>query len=95
MVRIIPHRVAVSQHMTTREFLSYVASQGYRANPVLNGLNSEPVGSQPLKVVGYELVGPRRNRKLVLLSSDGLLPLLDVVLWCDGVHGANVKPRRR
>jgi hypothetical protein len=87
VVKTIPHRVAASRCVTTREFLSYVASRDCRANPALDG--------QPLQVVGYELIGPCRNRKVVPVTPDGLLPLLDVVLWCDEVDYATAKYRGR
>jgi hypothetical protein len=93
MARIIPYKVAASQRVNTREFLSYVASRGYRANPFLN--TTAAAEGQPIKVVGYELIGPRRNRKVVPVMPDGLLPLLDVVLWCDGIDYATSKIRGR
>lgn len=80
--------------VTPREFLSYVAGRGYQAAPVVNTATAAGDG-QPIRVVGYELTGPRRNRKTVPLSPDGRLPLFDAVLWCDGVEDITTRRARR
>lgn len=72
-----------------REFIDYVTSRGYKALPLTNS-QAVAEGAE-LKIMAYELVGPRHNRTIVMKNADGLLPLDDAALWCDGVDYATKK----
>lgn len=66
-------------HVTAAEFIGYVRSRGYRADPILTD-------TTPARINGYMLLGPRGNRRAVCMRADGLMPLADARLWCDGVN---------
>jgi hypothetical protein len=77
--------------VSATEFVAYVESRGYKTEPVLV-LADEGV---PLRVGGYTLMGPRGNKKTVIKNNNGLLPLFDAELWCDGVDYSTAQLKRR
>lgn len=79
--------------LTPSDFLAYVASRGYRAEPILN-LTVAAEG-EPLQVVGYTLRAPRGNKTVVPMDAGGLLPLFDAQLWADGVDYSTRKIQER
>jgi hypothetical protein len=79
-----------STYLPAKDFCDYVASRGYRTEPVLTNTTADRFG-----IVGYRLIGPRGNKKIVGKNADGLLPLFDAQLWCDGVDCATSRLRGR
>jgi hypothetical protein len=75
--------------LSPREFTAYVEQRGYKATPVTNSIAAAE--GADLMIVGYELRGPRGNKKFVGKNSDGLLPQFDAQLWADGVDYATAK----
>lgn len=73
-------------------FIDYVASRGYKALPLTN--SQAAAEGADLKIMAYELIGPRRNRTVVIKDGDGLLSLDAAALWCDGVDYSTSKLRR-
>lgn len=63
---------------------AYVESRGYHAKPILN--TDAATQGLPLRVMGYELRGPRGN-KTVITGED----MFVAKLWCDGVDYATRK----
>lgn len=63
--------------VTADEFAAYVKQRGYKASLLSGG------GC-------FELVGPRKNRKIVLAHPSGLFPLDSAALWCDCVEYATI-----
>jgi hypothetical protein len=59
----------------------YVKSRGYSAKPILN--SQAATEGKPLQVMGYELRGPRGNKKVVAADD-----MFGTELWCDGVDYA-------
>ena len=76
-----------------RTFTDYVAERGYTTSPVVNGQGAVADG-QDLRVVGYDLIGPRGNRGFVPKDGD-LIDLDAAALWCDGVDYATRKVQER
>lgn len=68
---------ATVRDVTADEFAAYVKQRGYKTN-LLNGGG------------GFELIGPRKNRKVVLAHPNGLFPLDSAALWCDCVEYATI-----
>ena len=68
------------------DFIAYVNSRSYVAVPLTNS-QAAAEGAEP-RIGGYELRGPRGNRHVTLKNRDGLLPLGEARLWCDGVDYA-------
>ena len=81
------------QTVTPTEFTAYVASRGYRTEPMFNSIAAGD--GAPLEVTGYELRGPRGNKTVVIKEKDGRLSLFSAQLWCDSVDYATSKLRRR
>jgi hypothetical protein len=66
----------------------FVKSRGYNVEPVLNtGAAAE---GKPLQLMGYRLIGPRGNEKVVEIDN-----LFAAQLWCDGVDYASRKVAAR
>jgi len=70
----------------------YVAGRGYKAQPLMNTLAAAD-GAQ-LKVMAYQLAGPRGNRTTVAQDRDGEYSFDAVKLWCDGVDYATSRLKR-
>jgi hypothetical protein len=77
------------------QLMDYVASRGYRSGPVTNSYAA--ANGEPLRVMGYALLGPRGNRTVVCRYPDDTYSFDAVKLWCDGVDYATkrVLARRR
>jgi hypothetical protein len=80
-------------YVSPEDLIAYVTRRGYRANPMLNTIAAG--AGQPLAVTGYLLIGPRGNRHALVKTREGLLPLDDAKLWCDGVDYATAAIRRK
>jgi hypothetical protein len=78
-----------TDYVDPKDFIAYVRSRGYRVSPLL-ALNGHDAGLD-LVINGYELRGPRNNKKIVIKNKDGLLSLFDARLWCDGVDYATAR----
>jgi hypothetical protein len=75
------------------ELCKYVASRGFKAQPIMN--THAAAEGQPLRVMGYQLKGPRGNRTTVAQTPDGDYSFDAVRLWCDGVDYATTKVMER
>lgn len=73
------------------ELVAYVESRGYTATPVTN--STVAAAGVPLKVVGYELSGPRGSKTFLPKDKDDLLSLDAAALWADGVDYASSKAK--
>lgn len=84
----------MKDYVETPDFLEYVASRGYKAQPLLN---TAEVGMDgvPLRVVGYTLLGPRGNQTVVPKDADGRLARCHAKLWADGVDYATSRVARK
>ena len=80
-------------YLQPHDFIAYVESRGYRATPITNTIAAAE--GAYLKVVGYELRGPRGNKTVVGKRPDGTLPKFDAELWCDGVDYATARIKDR
>jgi hypothetical protein len=66
------------QFVEPRDFVAYVKSRGYRAEPLYT------IAYKPARLAGYSLRGPRGAKKTVIANAEGQLPLFDAQLFCDG-----------
>lgn len=81
-----------TEYVAPHAFIDFVKARGYRAIPITNTTAASE--GADLQIVAYELRGPRGNKKVVGKNRDGLLPLFDAKLWCDGVDYATAKTKR-
>jgi hypothetical protein len=86
-----------------RTLLDAIAARGkgYKAIPVTNHIQFMQEGGE-LEIMGYELRGPRGNRKLITKDEDGLVSMSSVELWLDMIDYSSAKiaeakrrPRRK
>ena len=77
-----------------RTMLDYVEARGYRATPITNHVQFLQEGGE-LVVMGYELRGPRGNRKVIEKGEDGMVSLASVELWCDMIDYSSAKLAER
>jgi len=82
------------RYVTPDVFIAFVDGRGYKAEPITNDLAMELDGV-PERIVGYTLRGPRGNKTVVTMNTEGLLALSDAKLWCDGVDYATANGRKR
>lgn len=79
----------VPNFIPPQEFLDYVRIRGIKAEPIHNDIAAAQNGT-PLQVRGYDLIGPRKNRKVVVIEQNGTLNLSPVKLWLDGIEYASI-----
>lgn len=77
-----------------RDFIAYVQYRGYTATPITNCIAAIQGGAE-LRVVAYELTGPRGSRAIVEKSPDGLLSVDRAALHCDAWDYARSKVAER
>ena len=87
--RPLKQAASCTDYVTPSAFIAYVRTRGYRVSPLM-ALDGHDAGLD-LVINGYELRGPRNNKKIVIKNKDGLLSLFDARLWCDGVDYANAR----
>lgn len=77
-----------------RDMLDAVEAKGYTATPVTNHIQFMQEGGS-LEIMGYELRGPRGNRKLIEKDADGLVSMASVELWFDMIDYSTNKITER
>lgn len=82
------------RELTARQLMDYVASRGYRSEPVTNAWEVAQTGA-PLRVMGYALLGPRGHRHLLAHYADDTYSFDAISLWCDGVDYATKQVAER
>jgi len=78
--------MADNKFADSTEIIAYVIKRGYA---------TEPVSDDAGMIVGFKLIGPRGNKKIIGINDDGLLSLLHVKFWCDGVDYATASMTAR
>jgi hypothetical protein len=76
------------------EFVEYVKNRGYTCEPLTNS-GACAQEDAALKIMGYRLVGPRRNTTIVPKGPNDQLDLEQASLWCDGVDYSTKKIKER
>jgi len=76
------------------DLVAYVEARGYAITPITNATAAAQDGVD-LKIMAYELRGPRGNKTILCKNRDGLLSLGAAQLWCDGVDYATASLRAR
>jgi hypothetical protein len=84
----------VPDRLTPRALAAYVEARGYRVSPLTNSV-AVAQENAPIETKAYELLGPRRNRTVVMKGQDGCVSGREVALWCDGVDYASKKVAER
>jgi hypothetical protein len=75
------------------ELCRYVESRGFKANPLMN--TQAATEGDPLRIMGYQLTGPRGNRTTIVQDRDGSYRFDGIKLWCDCVDYATSKIMKR
>lgn len=78
--------------ITPRELQKMAVAGSFRVEPILNSIAAAE--GEPLRVAGFTLHGPRRNRTVLFLDADGLVDVAPVTLWLDCIDYATAKMRR-
>lgn len=77
-----------------RDMIDMLEAKGITVTPILNTI-SVVRDAASLRTMGYDLHGPRGNRKVVQKERDGTVEITMIELWLEGIEYATNKINRR